>query len=416
MYKSFNVISRNLSRVKQLEGVPRQAASNVGQQVRTESRWSKIASRTMTALVQAYPLVRPGMPNRTDQFISPLNLERLGGVRTFSANLPPASLIDRYKPVLEEAISYHDELVEMVENDNYCIASFVETALNLAPGAQSIQLDNGHSIIGIDETVSFKESSARIYELRVMPPERAGCERRPFSLQVTVYKADIFKQPRPADLKIMLGLCSMAVESHRGKLPRKLYSSISVFSSTFKELGGLYQCADSVKSLIWHGHLSKPTELPGVIRNQMKLRHIDLKSKFAEPLKSILIEEFTKKYPGSIPEVQRVLEKERAPKPALFQHEIGHRGGAVRAAMRLNTLAMRDPEAGFSATCVTPSAESGEQRFTILYHPSNVWLEQKYDPENEPLESSFFAKPAQLSEALKQRGVESIISPMLGML
>jgi hypothetical protein len=336
-------------------------------------------------------------------------------------------LITRYKPVLEDAIAHHDEIVELVENGNYSIASFVEMALDIIPGTSSIPLDNGYSIIGIQETPRVTNTSARMYDLKVMPPERPGAMRRPFVLPITVFKANALKDANPSDLRMLLGMCSVAVDIHRGKLPRKLYSSINVFSPTVPELGKLYECVNKVKELISFGQVSNPTELFDMLDKQMKLRGIDPENRFVSAVTSISVEAFNNKFPGHELEIQQILIDGRTAKaaepaaptqPVLFSHAINHKGGAYRAAMRMNMLAMANPKAGFSATCVTGALESDSdtQKFAIVYHPRGVWVELRNNPENGQLESSFFAKPEQLSETLKQRGVQSIISQPLGML
>lgn len=421
MYKFFDMISHNASRVARPETAPllRHAAS-IGAPVRSESRFAKSASRAMLPLVKANPMLRTSMPSRFDHATNPvglLNVGRLGGVRAYSDRLPPTRLIALYKPVLEEIVAHHDAVVELVGHGNYSIASFVEIALDIIPGVSSIKLDNGYSILGIQETPRVKNTSARMYDLKVMPPENpSGKKRKPFVLPITVYKADVLKSATPRELKMLLGLCSVAVNIHLGSSARKPNGSINIFSPTIPELGKLFVCVNTVKELISCGHVSTPTQLLGTIASQLKSADIDPKSKFVPPLKSILIETFNDEYAGYDLEIQRMLIEERQPKPALFRHEISHKGGAFRAAMKLNALALGNPRAGFSASCVTGSAESGEQSFTIFYHPSGVWLEQKNNPQTGQLQNEVFAKSPQLSEALKQRGVQAIISELLGML
>jgi hypothetical protein len=421
MYKSFDIIFHNASRLVQPDrlALVRQTAS-FNPETLSGSRLAKSASRATIPIVQGSPLVRSSLPNLSNNpVVNPvglLNMARLGGARAYSDDLPPTSLITRYKPVLEDAIAHHDEMVELIEHGNYSIASFIKISLNVIPGVSSIRLDNGYSILAIEEAKRVKNTTARIYDLLVMPPDRLEGVTKPFVLSVTVYKADALKHARPSNLKLLFGLCENAVNIHKGKLPRTLYSSINVFSPTFQELGKLYSCAKTVKDLISTGYVSTPAGLFEAINNQMKARVIDPQSKFISSLKSILIEAFNHQYSGYEQEVQRLLEKEKTPQSALFQHSISHRGGAFLAAMQLNALAKGNPNAGLSATCVTHSAEFGEQRFTIVYHPSGVWIEKKNNPQTGQLEGVVFATPPQLSETLKQRGVQVIISQSLGML
>lgn len=419
--RSFNTLSNIAPRLIRADGahVLRQAVKGLGSQPQAENQFARSASQLMIPLLRSNPLVRADLPAKlTGQIcqMSLRNLGRLGGIRTYSDKLPPTSLIARYKPVLEEAVANHEELVELVEHDNFCVASFVMTALNMMPGVSSIQLDNGYLITGIRETRRVENTTARMYDLRVQPPDTLGRARKPFVLSITVYKADMFNDARPGNLKVLLGLCSTAVNIHRSKLPRKLYDSIKVFSPAFQDLGKLYSCMGVVKELISYGYVSTPAGLFEAIGNRLKADEIDPEDHFVPPLKSILIEAFKDRYPGHDQEIQRLLGNEKPPQQALFRHAIDHKGGAYRAAMKLNGFAKANPKAGISAVCVTHADEPGEQRFSIFYHPSHVWIEQRNNLQTGELESRIFAKPGQLSEALKQRGVKSIISQSLGML
>lgn len=410
--RSFNTLS-NIAPMLQ------QTVNAIGSQVQAKNRFARSASQVMIPLLRSNPLVHAHIPAKLTGQICQLNLRnlgRLGGIRTYSGQLPPTSLIARYKPVLEDAVANREELVELVEHDNFCVASFVTTALNMIPGVSSIQLDNGYLITGIKETRRVEHTSARMYDLLVNPPDNLGKARKPFVLSITVYKADIFNDARPGDLKVLLGICSTALNIHRSKLPRKLYDSIKMFSPAFEELGNLYSSVDVVKRLISYGYVSTPAELFEAIDKQLKADAIDPESHFVEPLKSILIDAFNDQHPGHDQEIQRLLRNEKSPQQVLFRHAIDHKGGAYRAALKLNSFAKANPKAGFSAVCVTHSDELGEQRFSILYHPSHVWIEQGSNLQTGELESRIFAKPAQLSEALKQRGVRSIVSRSLGML
>ena len=306
----------------------------------------------------------------------------------------------------------------MVDYDNFCIATYVKKSLDASPGEPSNLLGNGYLITGIKETWQSGNTPARMYELQVQPPEVAGKVRKPFVLPVTVFKAEALRDPRPDNLRAMFGACSIAVGIHSGKLSRSLYGSIKVFSTSFGELGKLYSCAESIRSMILNWYISTPKELFQSIRSHLEDCAIDLKSPFVPALRLILVEEFRKKYPPNSRETQRspVGDVPRKQDPELFRHDIGHKGGAYRAAMKLNAFAKGGTGSGISAVCVTHSEELAEQEFSIVYDPRGVWLEQRTNPQTGAFESRGFARPEQLSDVLKQRGVQAIISRSLGMI
>lgn len=345
------------------------------------------------------------------QMLGQLSARSIGATRSYSADLPPTTLISRYKPVLEEAIGKQQEMVELVEQNNFCVASFVTIALNIIPGISSIRLDNGYTITGIKEVGEVENTTARLYELQVNTPDTLDRAPEAISIPITVFKANIMAQPRPNNLKNLLGLCSTALGCHQGEQNKVLNGSIKVFSTTFTDLEALYTSYEIVSDLIHMGYLYRPSALLEAIGNRLKANGLNKYNPYVEPLKEILIQKFKDKYPGHDEEIEHLQRIEKQPEEKIFSHSIEHKGGAYRAAFKLNALANADPGTSLYVTCNGVDEQGNEQTFTLLYHSGGLWLELGKNPDTGAFESKAFAKPDQLSQALKQRKVKSILTP-----
>lgn len=390
----------------------------VCRQAGLKSHLGKSASRAVTPLLLSNPLAKAQMAinsRATSAGVSALS--RLGAVRNYSKDLPPTSLITRYKPVLEDAVEKHQEMIELVEQDNFCLPSFVTIALNIIPGVSSIRLDNGYTITGIEQVRSIENSTAKCYELKVTSPDTLDRQASEFSIPVTVFKANVIAHPRPSNLKTLMGLCTTALGFHYGDLPEELHSSVKVFSTTFLDLEPLYSSFEVLSDLIQTGYLSTPSALFDSMNIRLKANGLKPDNEFVKPLKQMLIEKFKSKHPGHDEEIDLLMKLDQRPAEKVFKHSIAHKGGAYRAAFKLNLLAKATPHKSFSFTCIQGNAPQKEQSFTLHYHPSGHWLKSGRNPETGHFESKTFARADQLSEALKEHKVKSILSTQsLGLL
>lgn len=98
--------------------------------------------------------------------------------------------------------------------------------------------------------------------------------------------------------------------------------------------------------------------------------------------------------------------------------DISHKGGATRAAMKLNAYAGSGANAHMPTICVTSGQSSpGHPSFFAIFRDSQGnWVEQKIASEAGPQAGQLFADSDKLAQALKDRGVTQIISRPLGWL
>jgi hypothetical protein len=413
MPKSIDSLSQIASRLIRSESTqtPRHATTQLVSQVQTRNRLARSATQAMTPLLQSNPLVRASIRTQANERSTNsglVSLDQSGTIRSYSNYLPPTTLITRYKPILEEAVAKQQELVELVEQNNFCLPSFVTIALNLFPGISSIRLDNGYIVTGVKEIEKVENTTARRYQLEVTTPDTLDRLPEKVLIPVTVMKANVIADARPSNIKTLMGLCSAARSIHQGDQPEHLDTPVRVFSTTFTDLEALYSSYDVVRDLIETDYVSTASSLFEAIGNRLKANGIKTANPFVAPLKQMLIEQFKARHPGHEDEIKYLLKQEAKANMPLFNHSIEHKGGAYRAAFKLNLMAKANPNSNLTAMCVA-TGEKSDQHFNIVFKPRGYWVEQTVNPETGVFENKPFAKPEHLSEALKQRQVRSIL-------
>lgn len=98
--------------------------------------------------------------------------------------------------------------------------------------------------------------------------------------------------------------------------------------------------------------------------------------------------------------------------------DITHKGGAMRAAMKLNAYAHGGANAHMPTICVTPDpGKPGQQSFFAIFSDKQGnWVEQTTASNVGPQAGQLFADSDKLAQTLKDRGVTQIISRPLGWL
>ena len=387
------------------------------------SPWAQHANQASKLLLGRKPLASPLTNARSLLIVREQSTKNpfqvsLGATRSLTQQPPLAELVARYQPILESALEQQNDIIEIAVPNETNLASFIDDALKAQPGMRGLGLQNGYTIERIELVRTLENPNLKTYQIignqKITIP---GLVTK-YRVLLSVYQASLIKSPSPDKFKVIMGTGLIAESAHYGYIPREMRGGLTVFSPHFPEYSGLFATVEKLKILINKHIVSQPKDLLKAINNELQDRGVSPDSAYIEQVKTILIERFAKKHPGfeqELAELQKPSQRLSDSKQKVL-HPIDHKGGAFRAALKLNLIADANKKNPTTVRCFTGGLDTQSHSFEIVITPDGNWAEKTIDHHKQSVQLQHFAHPEELASKLKTRAVVGILSQPLGLI